>query len=149
MENKNNLTDNKINYKYILNKIFTGSFLDYNLGHEIINFIKMDDNSRYIYVNPYGERSEQSAKYTEYVFHIMGIVYKNKRYYELTAVSKVSKDDVGYKRNNKEEKSELKYKKFPLRKIFKQNNNDNRSHLCTFKASSFYKPKKKSFVFSK
>ena len=112
MENENNLTDNKINYKYILNKIFTGSFLDYNLGHEIINFIKMDDNSRYIYVNPYGERSEQSAKYTEYVFHIMGIVYKNKRYYELTAVSKVSKDDVGYKRNNKEEKNELKYEKF-------------------------------------
>ena len=37
---ENNLTDNKINYKYILNKIFTGSFLDYNLGHEIINFIK-------------------------------------------------------------------------------------------------------------
>lgn len=143
MENKNNLTDNKINYKYILNKIFTGSFLDYNLGHEIINFIKMDDNSRYIYVNPYGERSEQSAKYTEYVFHIMGIVYKNKRYYELTAVSKVSKDDVCYKRNNKEEKSELKYKKFPLRKIFKQNNNDNRSHLCTFKAANFYKPKKR------
>ena len=143
MENKNNLTDNKINYKYILNKIFTGSFLDYNLGHEIINFIKMDDNSRYIYVNPYGERSESSAKYTEYVFHIMGIVYKNKRYYELTAVSKVSKDDVGYKRNNKEEKNELKYKKFSLRKIFKQNNNDNRSHLCTFKASSFYKPKKR------
>ena len=33
-----------INYKYVLNKIFTGSFLNYNLGHEIINFIKMDDN---------------------------------------------------------------------------------------------------------
>ena len=71
MTNKNNLMDNKINYKYILNKIFTGSFLDYNLGHEIINFIKMDDNNRYIYVNPYGERSELSAKHTEYVFHIM------------------------------------------------------------------------------
>ena len=89
MENKKNLTDNKINYKYILNKIFTGSFLDYNLGHEIINFIKIDDNNKIYLCKSYGERSEQSAKYTEYVFHIMGIVYKNKRYYELTAVSKV------------------------------------------------------------
>lgn len=92
VESKNNLMDNKISYKYILNKIFTGSFLDHNLGHEIINFIKMDNNNRYIYVNPYGERSEQAAKYTEYVLHIMGIVYKNKRYYELTAISRVSRE---------------------------------------------------------
>ena len=53
----------KINYKYVLNKIFTGSFLNYNLGHEIINFIKMDDNNRYIYLNPWGERCAESILY--------------------------------------------------------------------------------------
>ena len=59
-------TGKAINYKYVLNKIFTGSFLNYNLGHEIINFIKMDDKNRYIYINPWGERCKDSEKNTEY-----------------------------------------------------------------------------------
>ncbi len=132
-----------VNYKYVLNKIFTGSFLNHNLGHEIINFIKMDDKNRYIYVNPWGERCHKSAENTEYVFHIMRTTYQNESYYELIAVSKVSKDDVGYKENNKEETSDLKYKGFSIREIFKYNNSDDKSHLCTFKASTFYKPTKR------
>ena len=138
----------KINYKYVLNKIFTGSFLNYNIGHEIINYIKMDDNNRYIYVNPWGERCVESAKYTEYVLHIMKTVYNNESYYELVAVSKVSKDDIGYRRNNEEETRDLKFEKISIRKIFEYNNYDIKSHVCTFKAEAFYKPKKRILFFT-
>lgn len=131
-----------IKYKYVLNKIFTGSFLNYNLGHEIINFIKMDDGNRYIYVNPWGERCEESARDTEYVLHIMKTTYKTKTYYELVAVSKVAKDDVGYMKKGEDETNDLKFRKISVRKIFEYNNFDNKSHLCTFKAKAFYKPKK-------
>lgn len=37
-----------------MNKIFTGEYLEYNLGHELVNFIVDDTNKRYIYVNPLG-----------------------------------------------------------------------------------------------
>ena len=34
----------------IMNKIFTGEYLEDNLGHELVNFIVDDTNKRYIYV---------------------------------------------------------------------------------------------------
>ena len=35
------------NYEMVLNKVFTGSFLYHNLGHELINFMKDQDGNRY------------------------------------------------------------------------------------------------------
>lgn len=83
-----------VNYKYLFNKIFSGSYLNDNLGHEIINFIKDDTGKRYIYLNPWGETSNDCINETKYVFHIIESAVKaDSRVYELVAVSEVDNDE--------------------------------------------------------
>lgn len=76
------------NRKYCFNKVFTGKYLNYNLGHEIINFIK-DDNNRYIYINSTGEIGEEGRREVKYVFHILRL---GSNYYEIIAISKAKRD---------------------------------------------------------
>ena len=123
-------------YKYILNKIFRGSVLKYDLGHEIINFIDLDDNNRYIYVNPRGERNKESKKYTEYVYHIMNTKYNGNTYYELVASSKVDK-------THKEINNNITYNNKPIQKIFEYKTYNKKTYPYTFKAESFLKPTKR------
>lgn len=42
----------------LLNKMFEGKYLNSNIGHEVINFIKADNGKHYVYVNPYGDVKE-------------------------------------------------------------------------------------------
>jgi len=171
-ENKKQNEKEKPNYKYAFNKIFTGSYLIYNLGNELINFIKTDDNGskygnrRLVYLNPYGERCKDAAKKTEYVLHVMETTYGNNNYYELIAISKVaqvfdkktntyineptfydSKKDTGTKNERlKYEKENVNFSGKFLGNIF----NDSKAHLCSFIAESLYIPKQNThFYFEK
>ena len=38
----------------LLNVMYTGSWLDENIGHEIINLFRSDNGQNYIYVLPWG-----------------------------------------------------------------------------------------------
>ena len=38
----------------VLNRMFSGSYLDENLGHEIINLFLCDNGKHYVYLNDYG-----------------------------------------------------------------------------------------------
>jgi len=87
-------------YRYEFNKVFTGAYLNNNLGHEIINFIKDDNNVRYVYVNPWGNVSKESLNETKFVFHIIeSSLNAEKRIYELVAISEI--DNEASKRINK------------------------------------------------
>ena len=131
-------------YTYVFNKVFTGKYLDHNLGHEVINFIKMDNGERYIYLNPWGNCNKQHYKKCRYVFHIIKVNYEdeneneNTSYYELMAVSEI---DTEFN-NMSESKMDIKYQGLPISEIFKSPN-DNATTLYTFKASKYYKPKEK------
>lgn len=171
-ENKKQTKKEKPNYTYAFNKIFTGSYLIYNLGNEMINFIKTDDNGskfgnkRLVYINPYGERGKDAAKETKYVLHVMETTYGNNNYYELIAISKVAqvfdkktntyineptyynaKKDVG----TVNERSEYKNEKVNfLGKFIGDIFNDSKAHLCSFIAESLYIPKQNThFYFEK
>ena len=137
------MNSNRINYKYVFNKIFTGTYLEHHLGHEIINFIKTDDNKRYIYVNSGGECPDQARKHSEYVLHIMGVKYNNENYYELIAVSEIDKEaKIIYNKDKTKEmehREEIKYSNHSTCDIF---DHKYPSHLYTFVAKDFYKPKK-------
>lgn len=143
------MSENTINYKFIFNKIFTGSYLQHNLGHELINFIKLKNNERYVYINPWGERSENAAKNTEYALHIMGVTYETEKYYELVAVSKIKKDfNTLYNKDLKKEKinakkSNLIFEEHHLCEIF----TDSKAHIYSFMAEKFYVPKKNTRIF--
>lgn len=39
----------------ILNRMYVGDYLGENIGHEVINLMKADNNNNYIYINPYGK----------------------------------------------------------------------------------------------
>ena len=156
----------KPEYKYAFNKVFTGSYLIYNLGNELINFIKTDNNGsefgdkRLVYLNPYGNRCKKAAAETKYVLHIMKTVYDNEKCYELVAISKIlekSKDgkivnaETLYNINNPEKEKanyknkNIKFEKFPIGDIF----NDTKAHLCSFFAEELLEPKENTRILFK
>jgi len=51
----------------VLNKMFCGSYLNDNIGHEIINMYKDDNGDNYIYIQPYGTYSAQHYGRIKYV----------------------------------------------------------------------------------
>lgn len=170
-ENKKQTKKEKPNYTYAFNKIFTGSYLIYNLGNELINFIKTDDNGskygnrRLVYLNPYGERGKDAAKETKYVLHVMETTYGNNNYYELIAISKVAqvfdkktntyineptyynaKKDIG----TVNERSEYENEKVNfLGKFIGDIFNDSKAHLCSFFAEELLEPKENTHIFFK
>lgn len=155
----------KPNYIYAFNKIFTGSYLIYNLGNELINFIKTDDNGskygnrRLVYLNPYGNRSKKAANKTKYVLHIMETVYDNKKYYELIAISKISEistdgktvnEKTLYDTNTKKEKGDYRKENITFNNHFIGDIfNDSKAHLCSFFAEEFLEPKENTHIFFK
>ena len=43
----------------VLNRMYTGSYLSSNLGHEVINMFPDDDGSHYMYLNATGDFSAE------------------------------------------------------------------------------------------
>lgn len=76
------MENNNIPDKYIFNKVFSGSYLLYILGNELINFMKVDScnetykNKRLIYINPYGEHDKKRSDNTKFVLHVMNVKYE-------------------------------------------------------------------------
>lgn len=61
VKRKNKKEENEQEYIFI-NKMYTGTFTENNIGHEIINFFKTDKNESYIYIVPHGCISEEYKK---------------------------------------------------------------------------------------
>ena len=43
----------------VLNRMYVGDYLDSNLGHEVINLFKADNNQHYIYLNATGNFAKE------------------------------------------------------------------------------------------
>ena len=136
---------------FIFNKVFSGSYLSYNLGNELINFIKLKssnekyNNRRFIYINPYGVHKRKA----DYVLHIMKTNYSGETYYELVAISEVdeTKNLSLYSKNasdirTKISENNISFEGKSLEKIF----DDENSHLCSFIAKNFYTPKEETRI---
>lgn len=139
---ENKKQDNENNKKeYVLNKIFSGSFCDHELPHDVINFIKSDEGYRFAYVNPYGKTSEPNIRY---IFHIIkSSLYgdnnkgKNCSVYELAAVSEIEKP------TQKEDASPRKIKGIEFEKIFTGGKGALKE---LFKVSHLWRPKGKPIL---
>lgn len=132
-------------YEVVLNKVFTGSYLDFNLGHEIINFIKDQKGQRYVYLNPLGERGKEAARKTKYVFHIIdsSINDKNGKIYELVAVSEIDqKAQVDYKKGSPTGLSGCPiFEGYNFYDIFYCGSESGKAYYYTYKASKLFRPK--------
>lgn len=155
--NKKDVNNNEKEEKdvILLNKMYTGSYLDdndgNNIGHEIINFFKADDGNNYIYITPYGK-----ANYGNNVKYILLTdAQKNNKY---NIIAKVEVIDDGYKikkcRSSKnifkepykdthrEQALKYKYGKKFLYDIYKYNLNNDNSVYVTFQVKNIWKPTK-------
>lgn len=131
------------NYEIVLNKVFTGSHLEFNLGHEIINFIKDDDGQRYVYLNPYGARGDRAAKQTKYVFHIIeSSINDENGIYELVAVSVIDKEaQVNYQTGSSSDLNVCPiFKGHNFYDIFYCGSESGKAYYYTYKASKLLRP---------
>lgn len=83
----------------ILNRMYAGSYLDENIGHEVINLFKDDNGSNYIYLNPRGDVNKESNDSVEAI-----LLVKHVEIGVLEVIAKAENiQQVYYKKNNHEE----------------------------------------------
>lgn len=142
----------------IINRMFSGGYLNESLGHEIINLFKADNGRHYIYVNPYGTINED-AKDAHKVLLVRAI---SKHCFEILACASELKlllgDELfasGRKRGAKEElkrQSEMieaqniAYGGVLLNELFESENDSPNAAYITFETSNFKKPKFKFYI---
>ena len=126
----------------ILNKMYTGSYLssqDNNIGHEIINEYKADDEKQYIYVNPY-QKVRDLPNEENYVIQIRCV---NCNCYEVLSCAKIDKK---IEKVRKTYGAELKYGGHTLEDIFKTNS-DNAEYYAHFIVSNFKRCQKNTYIY--
>ncbi|MGV2393009.1 UNVERIFIED_CONTAM: hypothetical protein O8I53_08605 [Campylobacter lari] len=62
--------ENKENKIILLSKLFTGSYLKNELGGECINFVKFDNNKRYLFIPPHGRVDIEKINKISYIVFI-------------------------------------------------------------------------------
>lgn len=129
--------------------MYAGSYLDENIGHEVINLFKDDNGSNYIYINPYGDINKKSNDSVEAV-----LLVKHVEKGVLEVVAKAENlQQVYYKKNNFEEEindqnkyvkeHHVTYGNVLLSDIYKT---DNDELLITFKTDKLRTVKKPVFL---
>ncbi len=154
----------------VLNRMFTGDYLEDNIGHEVINLFKSDNGKFYLYLNALGSfhsdwkgriksmlmvRTIQGAKMMEVIGLATGLrdVYKPELAEKAPASKKTAKDNEGKYNQPKLKKdqdgfiaaNDIKYNGVPLNKIF-CNNRFQQDVNITFEAKRVVKPKKPIYI---
>lgn len=88
------MSENKINEgkAIVLNRMYVGDYLDSNLGHEVINLFKADNNQHYIYLNATGNFAKEHQGEMGYMLFVK---YYNKGLVEVIGMATGLKDVPG------------------------------------------------------
>lgn len=105
------------NGEILINKMYTGSYTDNNIGHEIINFFKADgkDGKSYIYAMPYGGIAKKHKVKWIFLTGAKEMLKINKDVYpviEVLALRKVKKQIFDKGDFHKKKKDEKHYEEF-------------------------------------
>ncbi|WP_033379045.1 PD-(D/E)XK nuclease family protein [Mesomycoplasma moatsii] len=136
----------KSNNKYLFNKIFAGKYINFNLGHELKNFIVSDEGIRYVYVNPWGRINKEKSKNIEYIIHIIENSNIRQNMFEIVAISEIDKN------SNHIIKKDPQFQKIDFHKIFdvlfyENSKTKNENFNISFIANNFYIPKKDKRIY--
>lgn len=152
----------------VLNVMYTGTFLNENMGHEVINLFKDDQNNHYLYLNPYGNFSKEHKGKVKAMLMVMPVPKRNmfeviaiateledvfeptdgfnasldkSKYTEtnLKAYDEVHKCQLDYIKNNK-----VTYGGVALDELFA--NNQQQAIYITYKAGKVIIPEKRIFI---
>lgn len=136
----------------ILNRMYAGSYLEENIGHEVINLFKDDNGSNYIYINSSGAIDK---KYNDSVKAVLLVRHVERGVLEVIAKAEgvkweegleqvYYKDDEAIENQNKYiEDNEITYGDVLLSDIYKNGYGEIR---ITFKADEVIKVKKPVFL---
>lgn len=133
----------------ILNRMYVGSYLDENIGHEVINLFKDDNGSNYIYLNPSGNVNKESNDSIVAILLVKRV--------ETGVVEVIAKAEniqqVYYKKNNHEEEiknqneyieeHQITYGNVLLSDIYENGHNE---LLITFKTNKLRTTKEPVFL---
>jgi hypothetical protein len=118
----------------LINNLFNGRYIfDENLGHEVINIYKSDNDKFYIYVNPYGNIDKKWDNQIRYI--LLGRTVSNTKMFKIIAKCEVEKQiliDTKYgvlKKHEEQlkyiEDNKISYGGVPVNKIFANNKDSN------------------------
>lgn len=120
----------------VLNRMYSGFYLDDNIGHEIINLFKADDNVNYIYLCKDGRYTKESLP--EYTVQVRT---HSTRTLEIISIAEIE-EKVSLKEIDK-----IKYGGVSIHDIFKGNQKQGADTYVTFKAKRVIKPDPKFPVY--
>ena len=137
----------------LLNRMYVGSYLNNNIGHEVINLFKDDNGSNYIYVNPYGQLAKKHND-IESILLVRGV---NANTVEIIAkavgVIPVLNNALPRNSAKKEQqkyilKNKITYGGVFLHKIYYCNDGEDGENVVyiSFKAQNVYYPKHQIFL---
>ena len=120
----------------ILNHMFTGKYLNKNIGHEIINLFSDDNEKQYIYLCKDGKFTPDDR----FVEHVIQVRRPDKTKGTLEIIN-IASELNEYKKDNKPPT----YGKKSIYEIFKQNQAQ-QEKCITFKANLMRKPEKHLYI---
>ena len=138
----------------VLNRMYTGSYLSSNLGHEVINMFPDDDGNYYMYLNATGDFSAEHAgkigsmllikytgqdKYGKPWVEVLGCAIELKDIYNSKQRKQSEEDYVPCKGNSFKIIKEIKYGGVPIHDIFK--GYDQQDVLISYYAEKLLLPK--------
>ncbi len=164
MGKKENKKDEKEKDVILINKMYTGSYLNgnkgNNIGHEIINFFKASDGNNYIYITPYGKFDLTYKNRIKYVlltdatiggkYNIIAkvevdnegcLIYENYRNKESKQFENFILKDR-FKDVHKEQAKDKKYGGKLLYDVYKNNIGNDEAIYATFKVKNVIMPTK-------
>ena len=140
----------------VLNRMYTGSYLSTNLGHEVINMFQADNGKHYLYLNAKGNYASQ---HEGQISDMLLVRYAGDDKVEvlawahgLKAIAGAGDSYKGYDKNgdifNKQkdyiEKEKVKYGKVDLIKLF--HDAEQQNIFITYRAKNFYRPNKSIYI---
>lgn len=144
----------------VINRMYTGDYLDKNLGHEVINMFTTDKGEHYIYLNAYGNFAEVHKNKVGHIllvknnseneFEILGYATGIKDVYDAEDkfVDKYDRDletDVIFRKQQKYiNKEDISYGGVSVLSIF--NDAEQQSIFVSYKAQEVWIPKERMFI---
>lgn len=138
----------------IINHMYSGKYLDDNIGHEIINLFKADDGENYIYLCKDGKYNGELPKYVIQVrrygtrtLEVVNIAEVDADWeWNYTKAPKPKKDKEDWVESRKRKIETIKYGGVDLKSIFENNSEQGTDTYVTFKATKVVKPKSPVYI---
>ena len=131
----------------VLNRMFSGSYLEDNIGHEIINLYQSDNGENYIYLSPDGNFD---AKYKDRIAHVILTQDNGTNQDKVVGLAEIEcdvyrKGDTALAQIEYIVKNEVKYGGTYAHIPF-MTNKSQQDIILDFKAKALFKPKKEIII---